>query len=94
MSARGALHEILAAINDKPVDADRDANGIEGVRVLIQRTIREEIEKIRVAGLCRQCEEWTDDRYAICADCRADGYYRIGEPAIYTEVHTKEGSNR
>lgn len=43
--------------------------------------------------LCRQCEAWTDDLHGVCAECRADGYYRIGEPESYTQTHTTAKGN-
>lgn len=29
--------------------------------------------------LCQQCSSWTSDTWAICADCRAEGFYNIRE---------------
>lgn len=30
--------------------------------------------------LCRQCENWTPDPWAICADCRKEGFVNSREP--------------
>lgn len=37
-------------------------------------------EALGVMDLCRQCSEWTTDGWAICADCRAEGFIHTREP--------------
>lgn len=32
-----------------------------------------------MSDLCRQCSAWTDDSWAICVDCRKQGYYNLRE---------------
>jgi len=55
-----------------------------------QETEQVEVTNPHSTTLCRNCNEWTDDQYGICADCREEGYYNSmlekNDPEVVVET--------